>query len=705
MHITENVAYDVVGHCYYFGDGVEEQNTLSFNLGAFVHMIGPGPPTGGGSEMQAYYEGPQLAQPADVAASAFFITNVRNRIIGNAASGGFVGFSFPSLPGPIGPSRGKRNMRPSSALTLAITGNSAHSTGWWQPNDSGAMYFGGSLYYEENKLTYIPGRSSDLSTHGRNTCKENVCETKKDCSAPCDNESKARLPVKNSKVFLVPSIGIVSWSGRLEILGYETHDVGLPVMVFENRFWVDNMLAVCRSGEEWVMPTGASAAHVQGDGFRWYDTNQHNIISNSIFRNCGLRSEDFTQYDTSPLRGCDSLNREHGCSVESSVFTFVTHSDELRPGIIQATKNVTLQNCGRRYRRVDFSSNKTPEASGLQHLLDADSRITEANVPSVISSGGEGAGMWCDVDDEVVHDKQGPMAIWKIKNDRGIGRFSMKFDGGQCANEEGKPCDPVGYIKHLGSRYSADTGLPISAAHSHVVGPVGGFGWFMEVFKGAPKRVVFELIEVDARTPLLLSIAYPLGTTFTITANAASCDESKYICRETFTKVDSRREVRISKGNVYHFNPYDGLLTVRIIRSPKSFLGYKETGFLLPDFDTAGLTGVENALSRFERSGVLLGTAEFGPFLQIDAHCGSNDGFYCSGQRESVDIRVCDPGYEQTAYDTCCDKSECYTAADGGGKTKRDKMRERERERDREIKRERERQRKRERDRKHENSG
>jgi hypothetical protein len=55
-----------------------------------------------------------LAQPADVTASAFYITNIQNYVIGNAASGGWAGFAFPILHEPIGAHRNLVNIRPSS---------------------------------------------------------------------------------------------------------------------------------------------------------------------------------------------------------------------------------------------------------------------------------------------------------------------------------------------------------------------------------------------------------------------------------------------------------------------------------------------------------------------------------------------------------------------------------------------------------------
>lgn len=88
VSITENVAYDVTGYCFYLEDGVEERNNISFNLAAHIHSIGPKPPNGkGGQNIPIYRQNPNLTLPADVTASGFYITNVHNNLIGNAASG------------------------------------------------------------------------------------------------------------------------------------------------------------------------------------------------------------------------------------------------------------------------------------------------------------------------------------------------------------------------------------------------------------------------------------------------------------------------------------------------------------------------------------------------------------------------------------------------------------------------------------------
>ena len=87
MRIAENVAYDVTGFCYYLEDGVEERNTISYNLAAHIHTIGPDMPGTHRQETDVYVQNDQLTNPADVTASGFYITNVHNNLIGNVASG------------------------------------------------------------------------------------------------------------------------------------------------------------------------------------------------------------------------------------------------------------------------------------------------------------------------------------------------------------------------------------------------------------------------------------------------------------------------------------------------------------------------------------------------------------------------------------------------------------------------------------------
>ena len=226
--------------------------------------------------------------------------------------------------------------RPSTVPSLKVDGNSAHSTGWFWKH-AGGFYFGGALYYNDNGiLEYNAGRDFNFSHHGRHPCRVNNCELRGDCSK-CDEDDQAWVQVTNSKVFLVPGAAYNSWSGRMEVLSIETHDVGLSLESLSRGFWVKDLLAVCRTGEPIVMPPGTSISQVRGNGFVWYDTGQEHIITDSTFRNCGYRSQEYSQYDSSPSRGC-----EGDCHKYSSVWGFRVHADQHVPEIMQGTRNIKV---------------------------------------------------------------------------------------------------------------------------------------------------------------------------------------------------------------------------------------------------------------------------------------------------------------------------------------------------------------------------
>jgi len=657
--ISENVAYDVSGFCYYLEDGVEHHNQISFNLGAHIHLIGPEAPWGNGQTTEKYQQSDTLTLPADVSASAFYITNIQNYIIGNAASGGWAGFAFPILPTPLGPHRDEK-LRPASVTGLTIDGNTAHSSAWWWYH-AAAFYWGGSLYYNSNGvLEYNSGRDF---ANGRMACSVNKCVANNNCNAYCQEWERVPIEVTNTKAFLAPGVGFGSWSGNMDITGYECHDCGLSMESLSDGFWINNMLTVCRTKTPLILPSSANANRIHGSGFIWYDTNQAHIITDAIFRNCGYRSSQYNQYNQEADRGCGNEN-DIGCTSQSSVWGMLTHSDQFVPEMMQGTKDIRFENCGRRFRLQDFRSSNAPSSvSGReQNWYDLDGTISGFGEPSVAASGLTDAGKWWKVDDEVVYEPQAPLWFFKLNNgpERGIGHFRMKWDNAlhnkigssQCGNGQGLPCDYVGYIQHLGDYFSGDSGLPVTA-NADVVGPVGGFGWKLDLTQGPPKSVRFEQIEVDPSTPLLLSISYPIGTSFTIEAVAAYCsDSASYSCTERFHQVSSVEEVRNSLGNTYYVDSATGLLTFRIIQTPKNFVGRPE--FFLPSYNDNGKRGQGYALGRFERDGIRLPIMGYGPYLTLEANCATDSsGVYCNNSPPVAEVGVCGSGFVQTGYDVC----------------------------------------------------
>jgi hypothetical protein len=191
------------------------------------------------------------------------------------------------------------------------------------------LYFGGRLYYDSNNvLTYNPGRQFDSY---RDTCARNLCR-EGNCDGYCEPHHQLWVRITNTKTYLTAGIGLNSWSGRMEIIGFESHDNGLAVAALESGFWIDQMLAVCRTGTAVALPANARITEIRGTGFVRYDTGQEHIITNSTFRKCGYRN-GYNQYDTANDRGCGDETTT-GCSPSSSTFGFLTHSDEFNPGMI-----------------------------------------------------------------------------------------------------------------------------------------------------------------------------------------------------------------------------------------------------------------------------------------------------------------------------------------------------------------------------------
>ena len=131
-------------------------------------------------------------------------------------------------------------------------------------------------------------------------------------------------------------------------------------------------------------------------------------------------------------------------------------------------------------------------------------------------------------------DEQAPLAF--IREDqgpaRGLAHIRLEWDDAlhatvgetTCPNGRptvgGLPCDPVGYIRHLGERFSGDLGLPVTP-QPEIVGLAGGYGWLLALDEGAPKELTVRQVEVLPDTPLFFSVQYPIGTNVEVTAHVA----------------------------------------------------------------------------------------------------------------------------------------------------------------------------------------
>ena len=175
------------------------------------------------------------------------------------------------------------------------------------------------------------------------------------------------------------------------------------------------------------------------------------------------------------------------------------------------------------------------------------------------------------------------------------------------------PCPTSGYFRHAGKRFSpfANTsitrGMPLTPT-GEIVGPTGGYGWILTfVNKTVPRNINFTAPAIDPSSPMMISIPYPIGTTFQVMAvsNTGCPKFSKTItCNATFTSVPSIDLVRNSKGNTYTVDS-TGVLTFRMAQTAISYVG--NPTFNLPNYTTPPRDPSELwALDRFERNGVRL---------------------------------------------------------------------------------------------------
>ncbi|KAI9334736.1 G8 domain-containing protein [Obelidium mucronatum] len=526
--ISNNVAFDITGNCFYIEDGVEEDNLFQFNLAAHIHFLGSptNPKTFYTQGLDLVWEDPvNLIVPTDVTAAPFYITNPYNSFIGNAASGGWAGYSFPSMPAATGLSANTPGISPSSRPLKVFEGNSAHSTGFWWANGAG-VYVGGLFKTEANgSLSYNPGRV--VSALAR-TCKVPLTASGS-CSSP------AWMRFNNTKVFLA-NRGIMHWGVRVEIFRYEGHDCGISANVF-GQVWIDQMLAICRTNNTF-MPylSGCPSAGTSNSwkcagrdssywnsmlGFSWYDTGQNHIISNATFRTC-------------TNAWAPALQRK-----SMAVWQFLTHSDQYIPNVMQATRNITYQNCNASQLWIFNNYQRTTVSGRLQSWLDFDGTASLSAGRTMIGSSWANE-WWNPYGTPKCRLAPANMSMWLCTDDK-ISEASIYLTADptqtgligttQCSNGDlSISCPIIGYAAHTGSK-NITNGLPLTI-NTQITGPLlqpNGTEWFVRYNAGSPMNLTISRMQFPSeKNSLVLVLPYPPGTSFNVTANAATwCYPSK----------------------------------------------------------------------------------------------------------------------------------------------------------------------------------
>jgi hypothetical protein len=555
-------------------------------------------------------------------------------------------------------------MSPAQRPTLAFDGNSAHSSAWWW-GAAGAVYIGGKL--EQNPLAsplrYNPGRGSR-----HDTCK--VWSRGKDCK----EADTLFLRFTNTKVFLSANNAFSNWGTRSEITGFQFHDVGMSGNLL-GVHWMANGIMACRTGLPLQLPCAgcdtdaAKAADIlkgmEGTGFGWYDTGMQHILSNITFRRCGIYEPK-----RAPAPGCG--NGKGGCQPLSSVFKFNSGSDRFAPQMLQATRQIKYENCGRRFH-FTWPGRKNGMRSSLAERLinwyDADGTASGRKGPTIMGAiTADDNGWWnlalghkamsvadapWGVNRECTYSPEGPMVQCDAATGRrsiAIASFFMQWkpkpkqraDSGSTAGkcDRNVPCLPEGSIGHWG--YAA--ALPLTR-NSQVTGPSGGFGWHIQLNAGAPKTLQFTEIQMFRASPLMISIAYPKGVRFTITAQGPPwCRPSPSLsCKHIFHGVPSIEAVRDSLGDAYYVDEA-GVLYMRLVQPPDGNTGsprWQLPEWPKPPFTRACLT-IPTRSSTYEH-------------IEIAADCAtSKSKYFCADAVAKAPPKPCAPGWRLMAYDRCC---------------------------------------------------
>ena len=99
-------------------------------------------------------------------------------------------------------------------------------------------------------------------------------------------------------------------------------------------------------------------------------------------------------------------------------------------------------------------------------------------------------------------------------------------------------------------------------------------GRYLTFDSGSPVSLKLTSMQISRQTHLFLAIPYPRGTSFVVSARAASwctANTASKTCELDFTEVASVAAVEASIGNVYHFD--GSYLYLRVIQFPANYLG------------------------------------------------------------------------------------------------------------------------------------
>ncbi|KAK5582784.1 hypothetical protein RB653_004370 [Dictyostelium firmibasis] len=503
--LTRNVAFDVSGHCYYLEDGVEMDNTLSFNLAAYVHPIGR--PAAGPSQIgELFIESDQLRQPADCSASGYYITNAWNTIIGNTASGGWAGYAFPNLDKPIGNHRSVQ-MIPKAYTTKVFEGNTGHSSGHFFITGA-TIYVGANLTYNEaNGLLYYDSGRYERFTYKNGT-------------VIYGNEVMMRF--NNTKIYL-SNFGLGHWGEYVEVVSYESHDNIRSASIF-GEAWLSSAIVNGNSNNI------ARSINFNKQGFQFYDTYVKTVLSNISFRNF--------------IKNPKSLNDED----DNRAIISMTHGDVYKPQGISASRAISFTNVA----KSQTIGHQVLPTSGSRYFnfIDWDSSITgkKPGQPALVGS----HELWYKFDNTCEYNSDWTCHVCE-KGNKEIANIQFiipgLIDDGVLVYDTPENLN-VGNITLFGSGI-IDRRSTIVTRNQGVTG-VSNMGWYLYLKAGSPKNMKIWLSQVVYGQHIFLAVPYPAKTTFVIKSNYIWNSQINY--NIVFSLANSAADVRSGNGTRYYFD-------------------------------------------------------------------------------------------------------------------------------------------------------
>ena len=632
--VSRNVAFDAIGHCYYLEGGNEERNVIEHNLGAHVHPIGK--TLFDFKEPQTFFDvsaSSKLAVPVDVAASPFYISNLYNNVTGNAASGGWSGFAFPSLEEVIGDQKGYNDAYiPMDRPSLSIDGNSAHSTGYWW-NLGSCFYNGGFLRYSGSTLVYNGGRNTGKRTAGGNN--------RRNPGKIPGTENYVPNNFTNLQAALC-SVAATDWHRASEWRNIDIADFADRSYNAFGAVLFENTTIKCRTGNTQrflgissLETSFADREHMKM--FRAYDQGQQHIISGWHVDSCNTASRRV--YNSDGKRACAGMwTVPQGVNV---------------PQFQLGVQKVTYEQPPDVYTRFACAFNATKMNSHAGSLLDADGSLSMRNSPTIVGAGDFASGDFWHLhkDAKLCEKLPSSWPMWMCEKDTiNIGYIETHFHASKHGDDGDNWYVRAGTVTHWGSSPSEaalrswDPGVTGPYDHARIG------GWFLTFDRGAPRKMDIKYPQVTPGTKLMVAFAYPAGTTFTVTAKTitSQCDPTKELCEAVFTEVQTSEAVRNSPGNVYAF---DGTYLYLSIPSVYNRLSKKYSMKWAP----------ANGLMATSAAGITIPWMARGTFsLEIRATCGGT-GTYCSGTVTDTAPPACSGGLTRTSINFCGERQVLVT--------------------------------------------